>query len=603
MERFYKRKLNTQRMQLKIPSNFSSWIFERRFETVVCLLIVGAFVLRAWGASSGLPLLNIKDEGQMVPAAVRFGSGDLNPHSFTYPSLFKYLLFFLYGGFFVVGRIFGKFASVDDFKLHYFHDPSDFYVMARLCSAVLGSLTVLMVYLIGKQTHSKKVGMLAALFFCVDVQHVRYSHLAKPDAAMVFLLVTAIYFAVRIATQGKLRDYLLAGALGGLAISAKYNAVTMMVAIAAAHLFRNSGESVLTNLKTNLHYLAFALSLVIVFFFMGTPFALLDYKTFLRDLEFVKHVVARGDAGHNYFSTMGFYLQELFLPGQWSWDQNYLGLILLAGLAAALFRRQRVEGVILAFVMFHFIYFTYKTSSQLPKPHYLLPMMPVMFIFGAKFFELVFLKIKSSGAVQNVLLGGCVLLFLVPSAGQAVIFDYELAQTSTDQLARQWVLEQVPTGARILQVGRHDLALRENEASMLENLSDSPEEIVETKRNVLKRYTGKTYYIKYLNPGWNITEDVAESMEEMPLGVDLLEKEALTLQHWQIEYVIIMGERQRVRESFGEVVHVSLRDFNRQLEMEASLIKEFLPQPPRRPGRWIRIYQMSGVTTQNEIRP
>jgi hypothetical protein len=584
-------------MQLKISSTFSSWIFARRFEVVICLLVVGAFVLRSWGASSGLPLLNIKDEGQMVPAAVRFGSGDLNPHSFTYPSLFKYLLFFLYGGFFVVGRIFGKFASVDDFKLHYFHDPSDFYVIARLCSAVLGSLTVLMVYLIGRQIHSKKVGLLAALFFAVDFQHVRYSHLAKPDAAMVFLLVTAIYFAVRIATAGKLRDYLLAGALGGLAISAKYNAITVTVAIAAAHLLRNPDENVLKNLKTNFHYLAAAMSLVVIFFFVGTPFALLDFKTFLRDLEFIKHVVTRGDAGHNYISTMGFYLQELFLPGQWSWNQNYLGVILLAGLVVALFRRQRVEGVILAFVVAHFIYFTYKTSSQLPKPHYLLPMMPVMFIFGAKLFELAFQKIKAD-AFQNVLLFGGASLFLIPSASQTVMFDYELAQTSTDQLARQWVLEQVPAGTRILQVGRHDLALRENRASLLENLSDSPEEVLEAKLNVLKKYTGKTYYIQHLNPGWNVTEEMVESMKEMPLGVDLPEQEALALSYWrdkQMDYVVIMGERQRVRESFEEVVHVSLREFNRQLEIEVRLIKEFIPEPPQRPGRWIRIYQLSSA--------
>ncbi|HEX9652088.1 MAG TPA: glycosyltransferase family 39 protein, partial [bacterium] len=581
-------------MLLKTSNSFSQVIFERRFELALCLIVAWAFLLRAWGATSGLPMLNVKDEGQMIPAAVRFGSGDFNPHSFTYPSLYKYLLFFLYGIYFAVGRIFGTFSSVEDFKLHYFNDPSDFYVIARVCSALLGALTVLMVYFIGKQLHSNRIGLVAALLFSVDFQHLRYSHLAKPDVAMIFLMVTAIYFACRIATAGALRNYIWAGVFGGLAISAKYNAVTVVIPIVVAHLLVGSERNFFLRLRNNFHYLILSLSLVGVFFFVGTPFALFDYRTFGRDLEFVKLVVSRGDAGHDYLSTVAYYFKEMFLPGSWSWQGKYAGLLILAGLLLALFRRRRQNWIILSFIIVHFFYFTYKTSSDLPKPHYLLPLLPLMFIFAAQFLEFLTARLKTAEFFKTGALAVVVILLMLAPTRVAYFFNYELSRESTDERARNWILENVPSATRILQVGRHSLALPENRQSLKENSADSPPDVLQSKIKAVTKFPGNTYYICRLDPGWNVTEEIVQTMEELPLGVKLPESEMFNLSYWlekEVQLVVIMGERQGVRGSFLDSVHISLLNFGQQLETEAQLVTEFVPEEPHVPGRWIRIYE------------
>ena len=60
-----------------------------------------AVALRLIGIGYGLPAVFNSDEPHIVNTAVSFGSGDFNPHRFKYPTLWMYLLFFVYGIYFV----------------------------------------------------------------------------------------------------------------------------------------------------------------------------------------------------------------------------------------------------------------------------------------------------------------------------------------------------------------------------------------------------------------------------------------------------------------------------------------------------------------------
>jgi uncharacterized membrane protein len=202
--------------------------------TLVALLAV-AFIPRLWHINHGLPFLYNVDESFIVPRALRFGSGDFNPHIFMWPHLFFYLLFGLYGGFFVIGRIGGVFQGLEEFKYFYFNEPSAFYVIGRTASAVAGVASVVMLYQLGKRYHSKEVGLAAAGFWSFSHFHFIYSRLALPEITMTLLVIAAAYNAYRIYEEGKMKNYLLAGIFGGLAVSTKYNAFLVFVIIPLAH--------------------------------------------------------------------------------------------------------------------------------------------------------------------------------------------------------------------------------------------------------------------------------------------------------------------------------------------------------------------------------
>ena len=118
----------------------------------IFVIVALALFVRVWGISFGLPGLDHGDETEVVNHAVRFGSGDLNPHRFQYGSLVQYVLFFFYGLYYAIGRVLGHFSSIHQFAVHFVEDPTVFYLIARFLSAFLGAVTVYLTYLLGKRS-------------------------------------------------------------------------------------------------------------------------------------------------------------------------------------------------------------------------------------------------------------------------------------------------------------------------------------------------------------------------------------------------------------------------------------------------------------------
>ena len=124
---------------------------------ILMLIILLGLLVRFWGINFGLPLELHSDEHIFIMHALKFGTGDFNPHDFLYPSLTYYLLFILFGFYFVFGYIVGLFHSPSDFATLYFTDPSSFYIIGRSLMALFGGATVFIVYLMGKKLFESKV--------------------------------------------------------------------------------------------------------------------------------------------------------------------------------------------------------------------------------------------------------------------------------------------------------------------------------------------------------------------------------------------------------------------------------------------------------------
>ena len=102
--------------------------------------------LRFWGIGFGLPNLNSRpDEIEIVARALRFFSGDLNPHFFHYPSLYFYLVASVFAVPFGLRGIAG--GSLETFLAEAAVDPSPYFLMARGVSATFGALTLVIVFL------------------------------------------------------------------------------------------------------------------------------------------------------------------------------------------------------------------------------------------------------------------------------------------------------------------------------------------------------------------------------------------------------------------------------------------------------------------------
>lgn len=76
-------------------------------------------------------------------------------------------------------------------------------VAARSLSAVLGSATIPLVFLIGKRLISKEIGLAAAIFFATAPLHIYYSQEARMYVPATFLTSLVVLFFVRILQAAK----------------------------------------------------------------------------------------------------------------------------------------------------------------------------------------------------------------------------------------------------------------------------------------------------------------------------------------------------------------------------------------------------------------
>ena len=94
----------------------------------------------------------------------------------------------------------------------------------------------LAVYGIAALVFDRRTGLLAAALTALAVIHIQLSHFFAVDTLQAMLAIAALYFMVRVAREGRLRDSLLAGALVGLGLATKASQLPIVAPFVIAHL-------------------------------------------------------------------------------------------------------------------------------------------------------------------------------------------------------------------------------------------------------------------------------------------------------------------------------------------------------------------------------
>ncbi|NTV63849.1 MAG: phospholipid carrier-dependent glycosyltransferase [Oscillochloris sp.] len=316
---------------MRTPSRRAAWL-------PPLLLFALALATRLWALGWGLPYVEHPDEPALVEVVIRMlHDGSLNPRTFLYPSFFYYLLNAVARLHLAWGESTGLYHSAQDLVVKTFTYTSQpqLYLWLRAVSALLGALTVPLLYWLGSSMFDRRVGLLAAAALAVARFHVEHSHYITTDAATGLWTTLALLGASQVASCGSWRGYLL-GALGvGLAAGTKYNAGLVCLALAFACLIylRQAGRAVML---PQLGRLASAGLLSGLVFLLVTPYALLDLSAFLAALRFNTSHYASGYHG----DFTGTWPLAQYVAFYWETGLLPTGcLLLLAGLPALLRRR------------------------------------------------------------------------------------------------------------------------------------------------------------------------------------------------------------------------------------------------------------------------
>ena len=410
-----------------------------------------AATLRIWGIGFDLPNLYHRDEARYVTIPLNIlKTGDYNPHFFNYPSLFFYLLAVVYIVYYLLLASQGRLGNLDGLVLPEqvlpnvvgrATMPSQFLV-GRGMVVLTAVLTVILVYWVAQKAYGRRAGLIAALLLCVSPTHIRNSHFIAPDVTMVLLVVASFAFAYKVWASGKRTDYVIAGALAGLAISTKYNAYPIVIALLAAHVLRTGRQWLDSNT-------AVGLLSSLAGFFLGTPFAFLDLPGFLNGLAFeLRHYAALGDPGIEGQNALLWYTTYL---------TRHEGLLpLFAALEAPLGLISRTKKTLLV-LSFPTAYLLLASLGAVKNDRTILAIIPFLCMLAGALLDRLLDALQSllsrhdgSSTFSRLVAGAVVAGALLWPSWQSVQVNMRFSHVDVRTEVTEWMEVSLPSGSRIV---------------------------------------------------------------------------------------------------------------------------------------------------------
>jgi 4-amino-4-deoxy-L-arabinose transferase-like glycosyltransferase len=403
-------------------------------------ILLGALALRLWSIKHGLPFVYSVDEEQhFVPHAVHMIGGGLNPHYFENPPALTYLLFAVFKLRFHAGFPFGSSGFLHSFR----HDPTAVFTTSRVVVALLGTLSVGLIYWAGKRFYDRRVGLLAAVLLACAFLPVFYAKQALNDAVTLVPLTVALVGCLAVYERARTWDWVLAGAAIGVAVDVKYTAGAMVAVLAVAALAR-SIEKRLT-VRQLLTGGAIAVGALVVAVIVLNPYALVDFSLF-------KHQVLNqaGTAGSS--GKIGQSSQPGWIYYIWTltWGFGWIPLLAAAAGAVLALRSSAVRGLML--VTFPILLWLFLGGQARHFGRWYMPAYPALAILAAYAAVRVVDALPSVWASRRrtVLVVAAGALLAMQGLWTSVRVDSVLAHTDTRTLARQWIEQNVPAGSGLV---------------------------------------------------------------------------------------------------------------------------------------------------------
>jgi hypothetical protein len=408
------------------------------------MLLLVTLGLRLWGVKQGLPYsYNVDEATHFVPRAIAFFSHDYNPQYFLNPPAYSYLLHIVFELWF---------GSGDAVTRSYATDPTEVFVVARVVAAVLGTVAVWLTYLAGERLLHRTVALLGAAIFGLAFLPNFYSHLALNDVPTLAPVALSLYGIAGVMRNGSRRDYVLSGIGIGLAAATKYTGAITLLCLLGAAACDGTGGAVWQTLRR----LGLAVACGLLAFIAANPYAVLDFSAFQAGVATQQSLAGGADPvklGTTAASGTAYYLWTF------TWGLGWApSIAALGGSVLLLARRRLAMALVLLPAPIAFIVFM--GDQQRFFGRWLMPIFPIVALLAAYgTVELVRWLLQRASALQRrhgrrvpVLAASAVatVVLLGQSAVSVIHNDVVLSRSDTRNLARAWMVDHVPAGAKVV---------------------------------------------------------------------------------------------------------------------------------------------------------
>ncbi len=255
-------------------------------------------------------------------------------------------------------------------------------LVGRAVSALWGAGTVLLLALLGMRLYDRATGLLGGFFLAASVSHLQNSHFATSDIPLTALVLATLVLLIRSVESPSLLNFALAGACLGLALATKFSALPLLLPVGVGLLLCRIRGSNWSRVVLAGAVVAAAAGAA---FFVGQPFAVLDFRAWSHDILEQSRMVRHAGLfpyTNQYVGTPKYLydLEQFILWGA----GPLLGVAALAGVGFAVVRaarrREASQILLLSWVV---PFFLVTGSFEIKFPRYLLPIYPMLALWAA----------------------------------------------------------------------------------------------------------------------------------------------------------------------------------------------------------------------------
>ena len=367
------------------------------------------------------------------------GKLDFDPKYYFYGSLYIYLVSFFLG----IGALLNILTITSNIQFYFLHpfEMAKIYLVGRSLSALLATMSVYLIYLIGKRMRGEGHGLLSAIIMAITPVFVINAHFLVPDVTMVFFVTLSFSFLVRTLESDRMKYYILFGIASGLAGSSKYPGGLIIFVLPLSFLIRDYSKQSLKKIRErstiNKLLLAF-LSALLTFVILNPYMFFYSEKT--------------GQVVNIYIQVYGHIAQDLLstlfnFANLTRWGLSWpLLIISVLGLILFICQGKKSEKLAVIWIALYSLFFALAKQQMV---RYILPIVPFLALASAFSILPIYRWLKEKSLHLMLYLFTCMIII---SLGWSFLYTVAFENIMSGEIrteAGRWISKNIPENSKI----------------------------------------------------------------------------------------------------------------------------------------------------------
>ncbi|HCG90690.1 MAG TPA: hypothetical protein DEZ08_02470 [Dehalococcoidia bacterium] len=344
-------------------------------------------------------------------------------------------------------------------------DLMDLRFLGRSFSIIADVLAVLIYWRLGAKMFNSRIGIITAILIATSFIHIQHSHFYRPEPFLVLFIGLVLLNCWNLYKFNSVQNLAYLGLSLGIALAFKVSGFLLgaPILITFLYMFYKAPKWNFTIIATLIIKATLVFIIAAGVFFISSPFALLDFKTFFSDIS--AQSMMANNAGmwpftNQYIGTAPIFynLKQMFVWGV----GPLVGIVIFIGIFYGLYRAIKFKHVTFGTVLllsWILPFLLFMESYEIKFLRYIFPIIPGLFLLTAVFVNdscISMNKYLTRVSSKNWKFKPKIYIYIMLSGFLLIHFLYTIAfiniysDDHTAIQASEWINKEIPNGTKLI---------------------------------------------------------------------------------------------------------------------------------------------------------